>query len=109
MPMLDNALHVLMVIHTTITNERGTDLSIVSREDIRHATKQHFATLSDLESEPDRKVWQLTETTYPEPALLAYVIGYLKDNGNTGTTERQRMVVSMLKVALDLYVDAYHN
>ncbi len=109
MPMLDSALHVLMVIHTAITKEGATDLPIASREDIRHAMERHCAMLSYLESEPDKEMWKLTATAYPEPALLAYLVEYLKDNGITADTDTQCLVVSILKVAVDLYVDAYHK
>lgn len=109
MTMIEHALHVLMVIHIVITNAGATDLPVATRADIRAAAKRHETMLSYLESEPALEMWKLTGTEYSEPVLLAYVVGYMKDNGMTGDTKNQYLISSMLKVTLDLYVDAYHK
>jgi hypothetical protein len=107
--MLEHVLHVLMVVHTCVTSQCKDDLPAASREDVIRAAKRHEAMIAYLEQEPDPEMRLLTSASYPEPALLAYIVNYLLENGVSGLTEAQYKASSMSKVALDLYVDGFRG
>lgn len=81
----------------------------LSREDVVRSAKRHEAMIAYLEQEPDPEMRLLTSASYPEPALLAYIVNYLLENGVSGLTEAQYKASSMSKVVLDLYVDAFRG
>jgi hypothetical protein len=107
--MLEHALHLLMVVHTCVTSQCKDGLPAASREDVIRAAGRHESMIAYLEVEPDPGIWRLTATAYPEPALLAYTVNYLLENGGGDESEAQYKVSSMSKVALDLYVDAFRS
>jgi hypothetical protein len=59
-----------------------------------------------LAAEPDKQMWDLTATSYPEPNLFAYVIGYLKDHNFHVETDEHAKVISVAKMTLDVFVAA---
>jgi hypothetical protein len=106
MPKMDQALHVLMVVHIAIEMQTPRPLRTIGRKDIQAAHKRHQEMLNYLEAEPDKRMWDLTCTAYPEPVLLAYVIDFLSENGIGTETHEDYLVATMSKVILDAYVDA---
>jgi len=106
MPKMDHVLHVLMVVHIAIEMQTSLPLRTISRKDIQVAHKKHHDMLNYLEAEPDKRMWDLTCTAYPEPVLLAYVIDFLSENGIITETNEDYLVATMSKVILDVYVDA---
>jgi hypothetical protein len=106
MPKMDHVLHVLMVVHIAIEMQTSLPLRTISRKDLQVAHKKHQDMLNYLEAEPDKRMWDLTCTTYPEPVLLAYVLDFLSENGIATETNEDYLVATMSKVILDVYVDA---
>ena len=106
MPKMDHVLHVLMVVHIAIEMQTSLPLRTIGRNDIQVALKKHQDMLNYLEHEPDRRMWDLTCTAYPEPVLLAYVLDFLSEKGIVTETNEHYLVATMSKVILDVYVDA---
>jgi hypothetical protein len=103
---MDHVLHVLMVVHTAMEMQTSLPLRTIGQKDIQVAHKKHQDMLDYLAGEPDRRMWDLTCTTYPEPVLLAYVLDYLRENGIVVKTDEDYLVATMSKVILDVYVKA---
>ncbi len=103
---LEHALHVLMVVYLAFKNGTKAPLPVISLDMIREAYQRHASMLKYLAAEKDRRMWDLTATSYPELWLFAYVMGHLAENGFSVETDENAMVGSVSKVILDVFLAA---
>lgn len=103
---VDHALHLLMVIYLAFKDDAGIVLPVIGLDMIDDAYKRLASMMKYLAAESDKRMWNLTATSYPELNLLAYVLGHLRDNGFDVETDEHAKVISVAKVTLDVFMAA---
>lgn len=103
---VDHALHLLMVIYLAFKDSTGIRLPVIGLDMIDDAYKKLASMMTYLAIEPDRRMWNLTAMFHPEPNLLAYVVGYLRDHNFHVETDEHARVISVAKMTLDIFVAA---
>jgi hypothetical protein len=103
---LDHSLHLLMVVYLAFRNAADVRLPAIGLDMIDDAYKKLASMMKYLAAEPDKRMWNLTATSYPEPNLLAYLVGYLRDHNFHVETNEHAKVISVAKMSLDAFVAA---
>jgi len=105
MEKVEHALNVLLIIHKIFSDDSsGRKISLISKRMLDDALESNIAMLQTIE-----QGWLSTDesiNSYFEKNILAYVVGYLKENGLLASSEENERVLINLKTVLDSYSNA---
>jgi hypothetical protein len=105
MEKVEHALNVLLIIHKIFSDDpSGRKISLISKRMLDDALESNIAMLQTIE-----QGWLSTDesiNSYFEKNILAYVVGYLKENGLLASSEENERILINLKTVLDSYSNA---
>lgn len=105
MEKVEHALNVLLIIHKIFSDDpSGRKISLISKRMLDDALESNIAMLQTIE-----QGWLSTDesiNSYFEKNILAYVVGYLKENGLLTSSEENERILINLKTVLDSYSNA---
>ena len=104
----EHALHVLLVLFECF-NRVLPGLPRIAEESVQNALDNNAAMLRLLNEESDKSAEQLLRLSikkYPEPGVLAFVGGYLNDNGFSTFSPENELVSRTCKSVMDVFVEA---
>lgn len=103
---IEHVIHNLMVLYHIFTSN-GTKLRTITEDDIERAFKNNIAMLQLLatESRTEReRIIKLSTTKHPEQNVLAFLTGYLNENGFSEYTEGNNHCAIAAKNIFDCFV-----
>lgn len=96
MEKVEHALNVLLIIHKIFSDDSsGRKISLISKRMLDDALESNIAMLQTIE-----QGWLSTDesiNSYFEKNILAYVVGYLEENGLLASSEENERVLINLK------------
>jgi hypothetical protein len=105
---IEHVIHILMVLYHVFTSN-GTKLRTITEEEIERAFRNNIAMLQLLgtESRAEReRIIKLSTTAHPEQNALAFLTGYLNENGFSEYTEENNHCTIAAKNIFDCLVKA---
>jgi hypothetical protein len=106
--IVDHAFHVLLVVHECFVRD-VPNLQEISVSMVEDAMRSNIAMLEQLDREtPDEasRLQRAAAMSYPEQNVLAFVTGYLHEQGILEFSREHELVVSVCKAIIDSYVEA---
>lgn len=105
MEKIEHALNLLMIIHKIFSDDpTGRKMPMISKRMLDDALESNIAMLQSID-----RGWLTTDesiNSHSEKNILAYLVGYLKDQDLISPSEENERLLINLKTVLDSYANA---